>query len=84
MASITVIAGGYEAELDIPDDDQVADSHRYAAMLRIAKAHFHTIATDARLSTEERANKLAALSALLLAILAARDAALPALTLNPE
>jgi hypothetical protein len=84
MASIKVIAAGYEAEMDIPDDDQVADSDRYELMIRIAKTAFVDLADDAHLGTAQRADRLAAVSALLMAIVAARDAALPALTLTPE
>jgi hypothetical protein len=84
MASIKVIAAGYEAELDIPDDDQVANSDRYELMLRTGRRAFQAIAIDASIGEGTRTNQLAAVSALLLAIIAARDAALPELTLNPE
>ena len=84
MATITLIVSGYEAELDIPDDDQVADADRYAVMLRIANTRFQAIAVDIDLSEDTRANQLAATSAMLRAIVQARDAALPVLTLRRQ
>ena len=86
MASIKVIVAGYEAELDIPDDDQVMDGLRYAAMLTITAEKFAVVAnqpTGAGAPATARNNQLTALTALQAAIDAARDAALPALELKP-
>ena len=84
MANIKVQVAGYEAELDIPDDDQVADAARYTAMLTLTADFFQLTANDKDLDEHDRANRLSALSALLLAIIAARDAALPAVSLTLE
>ena len=81
MATITVIAAGYEAELDVPDDSQVMDALRYQTMLTTTAELFQIVASN---DATDRNNQLTALAALQVAIDAARDAALPALSLTPE
>ena len=82
MASIKVIAAGWEVELEIPDDEQVMHALRYQTMLSITAETVQTTANDSAIDRDERANKLTALAALQVAIDAARDAALPILQIS--
>ena len=87
MTSIKVTAAGYEVELDIPDDSQVMHALRYETMLTITAEAFQSVAnapSSPGPGSAQRANQLTALAALQAAIDAARDAALPGLTLTPE
>lgn len=85
MASIQVTTAGYEVELDIPDDDQVTDAHRYHIMLDITRDRFQDLADDPYpVSDTTRADQLTALAALQAAITATMAAALPQVTITPE
>ncbi|MFC2031567.1 hypothetical protein ACFLWA_12680 [Chloroflexota bacterium] len=77
--TISVTVGSVTASLDIPNTGQVNAATAYDVMYQTALDEYQLEAIF-----QHDAAELAALSALLLAIKAARAAALPALTLTPE
>jgi len=79
MASIQVTVGPLTAELEIPNTGDVNKAAQYDIMYRIAMELFQRTAL-----VDHQTEKLAVLSELLLAINAARDAALPAVSVTSE
>ena len=86
MASIKATAAGYEAELEIPDDEQVMHSLRYQLMLELVTVNFQAMALDP--GGESKLTAIAALrstasGAVQSAISAAMAADLPEVTITP-